>query len=314
MRIVFNSVISGCGNNGGTRTIFKSAETLRTLGHDCEIIANVDNFTWFEHRPVISYAPSGLDAAVAVACSDVEPTLNIPAKKKAWFIRAHEDWSFSNEDLGYLYRDPRFLNIVNSKGLQNKLKKEFHSDSVVVYQGLDFDWWQDRRLRKDDKIRIGCLHTKQPRKRWKDFVALANILGHDKYEYVGMGNAVPPDTSFLASFIENADVEQLNQLYSSCHIWFAPTDSEGLHNPPMEAALCGCLVVCSDHPLNGMVLDYAFNNETAMVYRFGDIEHAAKKIKNPAWNLVPAMRKCLKTEIGSREDNMRKMVEYLEAL
>jgi len=314
MKLMFNSLVSGLGNNGGSRTILKSVEVLRSLGHDCEIAASIDNFNWFEHRPVVNGIYEDTEALIAVACSDAAQTLQIPVPKRAWYIRAHENWSMSDQDLGYLYRDPRMLNIVNAKGLQHKLKEEFHADSVVVYQGLDFDWWQDRKLRRDKKIRIGCLHTAQPRKRWKDFVELSKILGRDDYEYVGMGNSTPADTSFLTEFVENANVEQLNQLYSRCHIWFAPTDSEGLHNPPMEAALCGCLVVCSDHQLNGMILDYAFNNETAMIYKFGDIEHAAQKIKNPSWNLIPAMRKCLKTEIGSREDNMKRLVGHLEAL
>ncbi len=314
MKIIFSSLNSGLGNNGGSRTILKCSEVLRSQGHESDIAAEVDNFTWFDHRPVISMIPDDTDVAIATACTTVGGVVHSAAPKKAWYIRAHENWAASDQDLGYLYRHPEFLNIVNSKCLQHKLNEDFHADSVVVYQGLDFDWWEDRNIRPKDKIRIGCLHTVQPRKRWKDFVELANILGHDDYEYVGMGNSTPVDTDFLTEFTENANVEQLNDLYSSCHVWFAPTDSEGLHNPPMEAALCGCLIVCSDHKLNGMVLDYAFDGYTAMVYEFGNIKQASDLIRHPDFDLVKNMQDGLRTVIGTREDNMKRLVGYLEEL
>lgn len=313
IRIVFNALNSGLANNGGTRTILKCCEVLNKLGHHCNVVATVDKFSWFNHRRVVSYIPDDLDVMVAVACSDalaMESRLRDPYKK-AWYIRAHENWAMSDGILGALYRNPA-LNIVNSKGLQKKIKEDYHANSVVVYQGIDFDWWEDRDLRPKDKIRIGALHTKQPRKRWKDFVKLAKILGPEKYEYVGMGSTAPEETGFLSDFKVNANVEQLNNLYSSCHIWFAPTVNEGLHNVPMEASLCGCLVVCGKEPLNGMMHDYAFDGKTAMLYDKKDIQQAAELIKNPNWSLVSNMQDHLRFEIGTREDNMRKFVSVLE--
>lgn len=319
MKIAFNGVNSGFSNNGGSRTIILSSQILEDLGHRCDIIGTVDRFTWFDHKPILSYFPSDLDVVINIAAVDYTITrqLNVPIKAAWW--RAHESWSVSDYVLGQIYGDTEVLNIVNSKGLQYKLKTEYDADSVVVYQGIDFDWWRDLKTRSDrdgskSVIRIGCLHTKQPRKRWKDFIELANILGTEKYEYVGMGSATPHNKKFLTEFIENANVEQLNKLYSSCHIWFAPTESEGLHNVPMEAALCGCLVVCSDHKLNGMSLDYAFDDKTAMIYEVENIEQAAEKIRNPNWNLVRAMQEYIKVNIGTRVDNMRKMVRYLNEI
>lgn len=37
----------------------------------------------------------------------------------------------------------------------------------------------------------------------------------------------------------------------------------------------GISIVFSDNKLNGIVLDYAFKDEKAMIYEFGDIECAA---------------------------------------
>ena len=311
MKLAFNSINSGLGNNGGSRTIIKCAECIELLGHRCDIIANVDNFKWFEHKPVINYLPPDLDVLIAVACSDVVPTLKLNAPKKAWYIRGHENWTMSDEQLGQLYNSGIF-NIVNSGGLQ-QLLATYGADSKVVYQGIDFDWWENKNVRSNDKIRIGCLYQEKPTKRWVDFVELAKILGHDNYEYIGVGLNERND-EFLTKYWQNASKEDLNEAYNSCHIWFAPTELEGLHNVPIEAALCGCLIVCSDAPMNGMGFDYAFDGNTAMVYHARDIKHAAELIRNPNWSVVERMYNHLIKNVGSRKLNMKKMVEYLEEM
>lgn len=309
MKIVFNMLECGLGNNGGTRTIIKCVEVLEKLGHRCDIVGTVDKFTWFGHKPIIQRIPIDTDVIIATACTTVFSTLQSNVPKKAWYIRAHERWCMSNKELGKRYSSG-ILNIVNSKGLQ-RLLTTYGKGSKLVYQGVDFEYWKDLKLRPKNKIRIGCLYTKQPRKRWKDFVKLSKILGYKNYEYISVGSAKPKD-SFLTESVYNVGYEKLREVYSSCHIWFAPTDSEGLHNVPMEANLCGCLVVCADEPLNGMIYDYAFNNNTAMVYERKNIGHATELIHNPNWKLIKNMQGCLKKDIGTREDNMKKMIEYLE--
>jgi len=308
MNIVFNMLECGLGNNGGTRTIIKCAEVLENLNHRCDIVATADNFTWFDHKKIISNIPTDTEVVIATAHSTVMSTLRSGAAKKAWYIRAHENWSTSDETLNKLYKSG-IINIVNSRGLQQQISA-CGADSRVIYQGIDFDWWENEELRPENKIKIGCLYTKQSRKRWKDFVRLVGILGTDDYEYLSVGNA-HPDEKFLTESWSNVGHARLRHAYSSCHIWFAPTNSEGLHNVPMEANLCGCLVVCADEPLNGMIYDYAFPNNTAMVYDRKDIVHAAKLIGRPNWSLIDNMQQHLIHHIGTREDNMEKLVEVL---
>lgn len=286
-----------------------SCEVLESLGHRCDIIASVDNFTWFPHKPTIKHLPAYTDAIINVAAVDVPATMNAKTDVvKAWYIRAHESWANSEDTLRRQYNTPSIINIVNANGLKNQLET-YGASSEVVYQGLDLDLWYDKELRPKNKIRIGCLHTKQARKRWKDFVGLKNLLGTTDYEYVGMGNSVP-QADFLTDFKCNVGPNELRELYSSCHMWFAPTESEGLHNPPMEASLCGALVVCSDHPLNGMVFDYAFKN-TAMIYKFGDLNQAAEMVRSPDWKKINRLKRYIVENIGTREHNMAKLVRAL---
>jgi len=311
MKIAFNVSNSGLGNNGGSRTILLCQKTLENLGHTCDVVGTVDNFTWFDHKPIINYMPHDLTAVIATACTTVTATMTCDVPVKAWYIRGHETWTMSEENLIKLYK-AQLLNLVNSVGLQKQLES-YGVQSEVIYQGVDTSFWKNKNTRSGNKIRIGCLYNKKPTKRWDDFTKLANILGKEKYEYIGVGDERRKD-DFLAGYWTNATSEELNNIYSSCHIWFAPTIQEGLHNMPLEAALCGCLIVCSDHPLNGMVHDYAFDGETAMVYEFDNIEQATELIRNPNWSLTSKMQRYIKNVIGTRENNMSKLVKYLEYL
>ena len=310
MKLAFNTVNSGLANGGGSRTVILCSQILEKLGHRCDIIGVDDRFTWFKHKPTIPYFPSDLDVVIATACTTVVTTLNSSVPTKAWYIRGHESWVYSEEELKQLYNAGLF-NIVNSKGLKQKLAA-YGVDSAVVYPGIDF-CWGNRNLRPKDKIRIGCLYQKKPTKRWEDFVALSKILGHKDYEYVGFGDTMRND-EFLIEFKHNANVDELNDLYSSCHVWFSPTELEGLFNVSIEAALCGCLLVCGDEPMGGMIYDYAFPDNTAMVYERKNIEHAAELIRNPNWDVIERMDNHLRNNIGSREKNMKKMISLLEKL
>jgi glycosyltransferase involved in cell wall biosynthesis len=311
MKLAFNCLYSGLGNGGGSKTTIMCAKVLEELGHKCDIIATVDNFDWFDHKPVINHIPDDLDVIIATACTTVLSTLQSNVPKKAYYIRGFENWIMNEKKLVADYKSGLF-NITNSYGLQRKLKK-FGVKSVVIHQGIDFEQWDDRKLRPKNKIRIGCLYQKKDTKRWVDFVELAGILGSKNYEYVGFGTELRKD-SFLDYFICSPTHDQLVDLYSSCDIFFCPTELEGLFNVAMEAALCGCLIVCSDASLNGMVYDYAFDDDmsTAMIYKARDIKTAAVKIKDPDYGAVDRMQFYIKNFIGSRKTNMKKFIKYME--
>ena len=50
MKLAFNGINSGFGNNGGSRTIISSSQVLEKLGHRCDIIGVTDNIKWFKHK------------------------------------------------------------------------------------------------------------------------------------------------------------------------------------------------------------------------------------------------------------------------
>ncbi|MCH8290749.1 hypothetical protein IH992_06595 [Candidatus Poribacteria bacterium] len=304
MKIAFSLVKTGLGNNGGSRTVLKCAEALENIGHRVYLIGAVDRFTWFTHKRLQRALPRDVDAYVATGSQSLSSVLVSHAPIKAWYIRGHEVWIMSEKDLARLYNKPQ-INIVNSKGLQKKLAR-LGVKSHVVYQGINLNDWRDLHLR-GKTIRIGCLYNPRPTKKWNTFSAIAQRLGN-RYEYVAFGST-RCKASFLTEYRTNPSHAELVRLYSSCHIWFAPTILEGLHNVPQEAALCGCHIICSNNEMNGMVCDYAIHGKTAQVY--ANTDEAINLIRNPDFSLVPKMQAYIKKHIGSREENMRRFVSIL---
>lgn len=314
LEIAFNLIDCGLANNGGSQTIIRSCETLNKLGVKSHLVSNINNFTWFKHQSPILRFPSTVNAVIATGQGTVKHTSKLNIDKKFWWIRAHEDWWLSDKDLVKLYNIPNVTNITNSNGLRKKIKKLGSSQPChVIYQGIDFQLWEDLNLRKENKkIRIGCLHTNQPRKNWAEFQKLASLLDHNKYEFVGVGSS-PARDSFLSEFITNATKPQLKNLYSSCDIWFAPTKNEGLHNVPMEASLCGALIVCSDRSDNGMIHDYAFHGRSAFVYSNLDeaISIIQTKQRENNLHIIQESQNIIENNIGSRYDNMKKLINLI---
>jgi hypothetical protein len=314
IEIAFNLIDCGLANNGGSQTIIKSCETLNKLGVKSHLVSNINNFTWFKHQSPILRFPSTVNAVIATGQGTVKHTAKLNIDKKFWWIRGHEDWWLSDQGLLKLYNIPNIINITNSHGLKKRIENlGCNQPCHVVHQGMDLDLWEDLNLRKNNKkIRIGCLHTKQPLKNWPEFQKLAKSLDRNKYEFVGVGSS-PARDSFLSEFITNATKPQLKNLYSSCDIWFAPTKNEGLHNVPMEASLCGALIVCSNRNHNGMIHDYAFHNKSAFVY--SNLEEAISiietKKREDNLNIIKESQKIIENNIGSRYHNMKKLIELI---
>lgn len=282
-------------NNGGSRTILKSCETLEKLGHETCVVAKSDKFTYFKHKKPVRKIPHGWDAYIAVSILDLQHLLThrVPANKTAVWIRGWETWRKP------LYRLKIILNDAKTVGARvfvNSIALQKTYGGKILYPGYD-EVWKDLGV-KSDKLTIGSLYHKSMAKNYRDFKKLKKALG-DRYNYVEAGRKVRDDNGML-------------KLYNKCDIWFAPTSSEGLHCPPMEAALCGCLVVCSDSSSNGMVPDYA-TQTTALIYKHGNVKQAAEMIEKSGFYEIHRMREKIKKDIGARAENMIDLVREVKS-
>jgi glycosyltransferase involved in cell wall biosynthesis len=70
--------------------------------------------------------------------------------------------------------------------------------------------------------------------------------------------------------------ENLRQLYNQSAIFVSPSFGEGWALPPAEAMACGCAVVSTRI---GGHLDYAIENQSALLFAAGEEEEMYEKMK-----------------------------------
>lgn len=304
MNILFNASQCGLGNNGGTKTIIRCAETLQDMGHNVAIWAEVNKYTW--HEPKVKTLKCGVlhdFEANPNNCTMVNvsvwETVSSPTfyyNTTYWYMRGWEKWVHGEDWL--IQQIKKFVSaggriIVNATHLKDMLSA-IGVDSVVCFAGLDLNIWEDFESDNDDPPTVGAMSYSRHKTKNSDMI-------HRFGSYYSGVTAV-------ADIKDGLTYSDLMRFYSQCDIWFAPTELEGWHNCPTEANLCGCLVVCNRMPSNGMG-DYA-TEETAM--RYDNWEELIECIENPDFSKVPKMQDVLKNKIGNREKNMKKFVEILE--
>ena len=172
MKILFDLRNTGLGNGGGSITLIKSANVLSNLGHDVIIIDGGRNqCTWtklkVEHKIIknINSVPNS-DVVISTGFRSIIPTLNLPDRcgKKLVWIRGWETWVYDEKKIIKLFKNECIIKIVNSIGLQNKLKK-YNIDSYLIRPGNDFDDFSLMNIRNNKNIVLGGLyHTKHKTK------------------------------------------------------------------------------------------------------------------------------------------------------
>lgn len=280
MRILFNMVNCGLANNGGCQSVLRMALELRKLGSEVKILVNQPNrFTWFEIPKNLleevdekTYSwPRGWDIIVATGCTTIKDTVHYPylnSKRKFFWMRAHETWAYSDEYLIELYG--LGLNIlVNAEWMKAFLLVQ-GIESRVQYAGLPDEVLRKFGLAKitPRKITLGALYSSKARKRWDDVIQIATALHEDnslEKLLVFGAEKYKVKSDFPVHDLYNPDIEEKLALMGECDVWLATTINEGLHIPPMEAAMAGANLVARAIPSAGMG-DYAINEFTAKTF------------------------------------------------
>lgn len=306
---------------------------LADRGHSVEIWSDSTNqCTWFPLSKSVLYRVTKLDDAppvdvlVAGGCRTVDPTYNFPRKQLAvnW-VRAIETWVMGLLDLVKQYK-LRMPLWVNSEWMLDYISNSTkRNDIAVIYPGITFEDFSRTPAEcanynyqeEVDRTRftIGCLYSTKPRKNWKAFLNLYSKLPKSMgIRYVGFGSE-PNSSILLAQYAQCPDVATKRSIYSQCHLWFAPTTNEGLHIPPMEAALCGAVVLGNDEPSAGMV-DHLKYGETG--YTFQTVEQACALVQKCFNNRIALTalnrrhQEVIRDKIGSVEQNAERFERQLE--
>lgn len=299
----------GLGNNGGSKTIIKSARVLTELGHPTDIVADVDKFTWFKHEKVIHRIPDDADVVISVSVSEIDYVVKHSPKKARtfWWARALETWRMSEKKI---VEQARRIRLITNSTWLHELFKSYGIENNLVWPGVDLDFWDNERTHfRNNILNIGFLyHEFHKTKRYDLCVKL--MKRKPEYDYCSFGVGIPKEQKKLGQYqlhLNQPSWVEIKSLYQQCDIWFAPTELDSFHNPPPEANLCGCLVVCNRMPSNGMI-DYA-TDETAM--RYDTWEELIHCIEYPDFSKVAKMQAVLRNKIGDRETNMKKMLKII---
>ena len=301
---------SQLSNGGGTRTILLSAQALRDLGHRVDVVATKDRFTWFKHPKPVKAVPKDTDVLIAVHIHDV-PLVMEEAKRRrcrmAYWARPYELWTMSEHDVFELLRKFRKkggIIMANSSWPVEELD-ERGIEAHVQFAGMSEEWRYPLDMPAERRW-VGCQHSTARRKGWKCFKQLHKALAycHDiHWNSFSMSKYKRP----WLKHVRNPAHNQLQDLYWDCDYFFCPNTLEGFYNVGAEAALSGCVLVCRDTRRNGMG-DYACPESTIV---FRSVGEAAERIR--AGEIPPKHHLCRERvlKIGTREENMQKMVELL---
>lgn len=303
MKICFSVKGVGLANNGGSRTLIRCVETLCELGHDAFFHSGRSYYTW--HKANIRLVGGDelppCDVAVATGYNSYKSVARYKNTLRVGYARGLELWKAPEAQLLERFRLMDHV-FANSAWLRDYLLKR-DIPTTLQYSGLDTHWFHV--INKGSRKGVGALlNNRHKTKRNQDAEALKDQYGLPMH--------------FLNRDIKRPDSVTLNKWYNNLAVWFAPTELEGLHNPPMEAALAGCALVCSDHPRNGMH-DYVVPGETALVYPARDLKTAVKLIRSllcdeaERHRLIKNLVAILNRKMGSRAVCMGKFLSNLLA-
>lgn len=330
MRIIFNLINCGLGPNGGSSTLVKSANTLQKLGHKVYVIDSGKNqHTWtpLNTKHIIVKSHNNIpdaDVVIATGFNTVRSTLTLPDRCgiKTHWIRGFELWNMSEKEIINKVLKVPTHKIVNSICLQNKLKS-LGFDSEIIRPGYDLGDFTQLKIRNktNDVTILGGLYNegkKRQTKRVEWIIEAVKILRRKyRIQLWMMGNEPKPNIEVIDKYFQRPDRQTKNTFYNHINIWLAPTSLEGLHMPSAEAMLTGSTCVCSSAPMSGMQ-DYVIGNLNGLIAEnnfesFVETIEKFLKNKDMMFNYGAMARESV-FKLGSREENMEKMVKYFEKL
>lgn len=326
MKISFNLISCGLGNNGGSTTIIKSANTLHELGHEVTIVDSGKNkHTWNEikcnHLIIkdLNDFPSG-DVVIATGFRTVDSTVELDDRcgKKYHYIRSFENYHCNEKEIISVFKAPT-IKIVNSICLQRKLL-EYGEPSTIIRPGYDFNEIFPLNIRKNNEcVIIGGLYnegSKRSTKRTEWVFGTYDYLKNQgcNVKLYMFGTDGTPSRK-IDKYLKDPTIIEKNKLYNEVDIWLSPSSLEGLHIVPAEAMLTECACVGTDADQSGTE-DYLIHCETGLVSNntFSSfINHVEVLVNNRLTRIAfgEAGRQMVKS-LGTREDNMKKLIRLLE--
>lgn len=98
------------------------------------------------------------------------------------------------------------------------------------------------------KNQVGLLRAYCKLKLWKEQIQVVFIgsLGIASVEFTKLYNSLDQKIRSQIIILEDINFEELKAFYSTCLLFVYPSFAEGFGIPPLEAAVCGANVICSN--------------------------------------------------------------------
>lgn len=325
MKILFDLVNVGLGNNGGSSTLIKSANTLLDLGQEVIFIDSFKNHhTWtdLKAKHIIIKNKDDIpevDCIIGTGFKSWRHVLNLPKEKgnKYIWLRGWELWQASENKLYEILKNENLKILVNSIGLQKKLKVE-NIDSKIIRPGNNFTGLYPMNLRYDDNIILGGLyHTKHKTKRSDWIIEAAKVLKkHYKNVKLFMfGTSAKPNNPIIDEYYQSPSLKEKNIFFNKVDIFLSPTNLEGLHIVPQEAMATECPVIGTNAELAG--LDYVEHGRNGLISKDNFksfVDHINTLIKNKSLRVTLGLNAGLDIrKFGNRGYNMQQLINYLSS-
>ena len=342
MRIAFNLLDCGLGNNGGSQTIIRMADELYMLGHNVNILINQPNkFTWFKVPNDLIFEVEDeipqYDIMIATGCSTVASTLaykKLSISKKFYWIRAIETWAMPPDELVKGYSSGLGL-MVNSEWQRRFVYEKTGKVADIIYSGLPMRTITDKifgmnkyKMAIDNdkkKVIVGALASKKDRKRFTDIIDIAHklnqrglleelvLIGNESLDKIkSVFNLIDLDGLSIRYF-KQPDMDEKLGVMLNCDVWLSTSINEGLHIPSLEAAICGCFLISRDKEESGLS-DYSINDYTSFNYLSNDdaviqIKRFMSLIKEDRVQFNNRIYELIKYKIGSIDENAMRMLK-----
>jgi len=327
MKVLFNLFNTGLGNNGGSLTLIRSANTLLDFGVDVKIVdsgRNQHSWSVLFADHIIVKDPSEFpyaDVVVATGMKSIESTLDCSSPVKMHWIRGLETWVYPEDKLIKVLKESQTIKIVNSICLEKKLRS-YKIGSYLIRPGYDFEDYYPTNSRSSNKIILGGIYNEGTKRRTKrvDWIFKCFSALKDRYENIELwmyGSENQPSNNLISYYKKDANEAEKNYIYNNVSIWLCSSCLEGLHIPPAEAGLAEVCVVATEAEMSG-TQDYLTHNVTGLVSKddltsfIQMVEHAIvdRKLRD---KLGKNLRMKL-LQLGDRRDNMYKLLELMKAL
>jgi len=330
MKIVFNLMNCGLGNNGGSQTIVHSANLLQKLGHDVKIIDTVKNqFTWHplevEHVIIKNNKLPETDVIIGTGLHTFLSTANYKnAKKRFHWVRGWETWQMPHRKMVQMFSENKhkITFLTNGIGIK-KLLENVDIASYIQYAGIDI---YDENITHhygeelNNEINIGGLinlrHSSKNSEWLIKVLDYLNKLGIKTFLYTYGAKDFKTGKNHI--HVTQPTTKRKYKIYKKVDFWLSTSVNEGFHIPPAEYMTTHGVVIGVDSILNG-TMSYIINNKTGYLVDLNWIGFAHKIIglKNQYDNLNIIKDNSfnfIKNNIGSRIINMKKFINLMETI